>query len=376
VITSITACTVGGTARIIHARVVRDEVVGSSDGTPGQRFVLQQRPALPWPGNVLTVTDGSTTTEWHQVDSFATADESTPCFNINSVAGEVQFGPAVRESDGAVKQYGAIPPKSAILRMSAYRTGGGRRGNVSIGQIRVLKTSVPYVSRVQNRRAAVGGADAETLDEVKARGPLLLQTRGKAVTAEDFQQLTLQVAPEIGRVECLTAAHESHAGLVRVLVVPNVASDDFEQVRREDLIPLSDTVERIAEYLEQRRIVGTRVAVEPPAYRGLRIAIRLSALPGFDREQLRDNVIRAMNLLLHPLKGGFDGRGWPLGRAVQPHEVSAALAWVGGVDLSEEVDLKLFEVDASDATANQPVPRLMLPRNGLVLSVKPSVRIV
>ncbi|MBB5166971.1 putative phage baseplate assembly protein [Mycobacterium sp. AZCC_0083] len=375
IITSITACTVGGTARIIHARVVRDEVVGSSDGTPGQRLVLQQRPALPWTGNVLSVIDGNTITEWHQVDSFASADESTPCFNINSVAGEVHFGPAIRESDGAVKQYGAIPPKSAILRMSAYRTGGGQKGNVSIGQIRVLKTSVPYVSRVQNRRAAVGGADAETLDEVKARGPLLLQTRGKAVTAEDFQQLTLQVAPEIGRAECLTAAHESHAGLVRVLVIPNVASDDFGQVRREDLIPLTDTVERIAEYLDQRRVVGTRVVVEPPAYRGLRIAVRLSAVPGSDREQLRNNVIRVMNLLFHPLKGGPDGRGWPLGRAVQPHEVSAALAWVGGVDLSEEVDIKLFEVDASGVAANQPVPRLMLPRNGLVFSLKPSVRI-
>lgn len=376
VITSITACTVGGTAPIIHARVVRDEVVGSSDGTPGQRFVLQQRPALPWAGNVLTVTDGKTTTEWRQVDSFAMADNSSLCFNINSVGGEVQFGPAVRESDGAVKQYGAIPPKSAIVRMSAYRTGGGRKGNVSIGQIRVLKTSVPYVSRVQNRRAAVGGADAETLDEVKARGPLLLQTRGKAVTAGDFQQLTLQVAPEIGRAECLTAAHESHAGLVRVLIVPNVASDDFEQVRREDLIPQTDTVKRIAEYLEQRRIVGTRVVVEPPAYRGLRIAVRLSALPGFDREQLRDNVIRAMNLLFHPLRGGPDNRGWSLGRAVQPHEVSAVLAWVGGVDLSEEVDIKLFEVDASGVAAKEAVPRLMLPRNGLVLSLKPSVRIV
>lgn len=375
VITSITACTIGGTASIIHARVVRDEAVGASDGTPGQRLALQQRPALPWAGNALTVTEGDTTTEWHQVDSFATADESTTCFTINSVAGEVQFGPAIRENDGTVQQYGAIPPKSAIVRMSAYRTGGGRRGNVSIGQIRVLKTSVPYVSRVQNRRAAVGGADAETLDEVKARGPLLLQTRGKAVTAQDFQQLTLQVAPEIGRAECLTAAHESHAGLVRVLVVPNVASDEFGQVRREDLIPLTDTVRRIAEHLEQRRVVGTRVVVEPPTYRGLRIAIRLSALPGFDRDQVRENIIRVINLLLHPLKGGHDGRGWPLGRAVQPHEVSAALAWVGGVDLSEEVDLKLFEVDASGATENQPVPRLMLPRNGLVLSVKPSVRI-
>jgi len=376
IITSITACTVGGTARIIHARVVRDEVLGSSDGTPGQRFALQQRPALPWAGNVLTVTDGDTTTEWHQVDSFAAADESTPCFNINSVGGEVQFGPAVRESDGAVRQYGAIPNKGAILRMSAYRTGGGRKGNVSKGQIRVLKTSVPYVSRVQNRRAAVGGADAETLDEVKARGPLLLQTRGKAVTAEDFQQLTLQVAPEIGRAECLTAAHESHAGLVRVLVIPNVASDDFGQVHREDLIPLTDTVQRIGEYLEQRRMVGTNVVVEPPAYRGLKIAVRLSALPGSDRKELRDSVIRAINALFHPLKGGPEGRGWPLGRAVQPHEVSAALAWVGGVDLSEEVNIELFEVDASGAAAKEPVPRLMLPRNGLVLSLKPSVKIV
>jgi len=166
---------------------------------------------------------------------------------------------------------------------------------------------------VQNRRTAVGGADAETIDEVKARGPLLLQTRGKAVTAEDFQQLTLQVAPELGRAECLTAVHESHAGLVRVLVVPNVASDDFEQVRREDLIPLEDTVVRIVDHLEQRRIVGTRVVVEPPAYRGLKIAVKLSAMPGSDRKQLRDNVVRAINLLFHPLRGGPYGRGWPLG---------------------------------------------------------------
>jgi predicted phage baseplate assembly protein len=376
-ISSISACTVGGTARIIHARVVRDEVLGNSDGTPGQRLALQEQPALPWTGTTLTVTDSNGTTEWHQVDNFAGADESTPCFTISQVGGEVQFGPAVREGDGTVKQYGAIPPKSAILQMAAYRTGGGRKGNVSIGQIRVLKTSVPYVSRVQNRRAAVGGADAETIDEVKARGPLLLQTRGKAVTAKDFEQLTLQVAPEIGRAECLTATHEGQAGVVRVLVVPNVASDTFGQVRRDDLNPLPDTVRRVAEYLDQRRVVGTRLVIEPPVYRGLKIAVRLSALPGFNREHLRDNVIRALNLLFHPLKGGPDRQGWPLGRAVQPHEVSAALAWVGGVDLSQEVDLKLFEADdASGVTADEPVPRLMLPRNGLVFALKPSLRIL
>ena len=194
-ITSIDACTIGGTTRIVHARVcaTRPRV---SDGTPGQRFALENRPVLPWPGSSLTVITGDDTTEWSPVDHFGEEDESSG-FHIDPVAGEVVFGPAVREADGTVRRYGTIPPKSASLRMSAYRTGGGKKGNVGIGQIRVLKTSVPYVSRVEIRRAAVGGAQAETIEEVKLRGPLPLRTRGKAVTAEDFEQLTLEIAPEV-----------------------------------------------------------------------------------------------------------------------------------------------------------------------------------
>jgi predicted phage baseplate assembly protein len=374
-ITSIAASTIGGTARIVHARVVRDEALGVSDATPGQRFSLQRRPVLPWSGSALTVTTGDGHSDWQAVEHFAGTDESTRCFHIDPVAGEAVFGPAVRESDGKLTQYGAIPPKSAVLRMSAYRTGGGTRGNVSIGQIRVLKTSVPYVSRVENRLAAVGGAQAETIDELKTRGPLLLRTRGKAVTAEDFEQLTLEVAPEIGRAQCLTAAHENHSGLVRVLVVPYVASDVLRGVRREDLDPLPETVQRIAAYLDERRLVGTRLVVEPPSYQWLTVVVKLTALPGFQRGQIHDDVLRALNGLLHPLTGGVDGRGWPMGRAVQLHEVAAALAWIPGVNLSEELTLKLFPADPATGERGQAVDRLPLPRNGLVYSYRHQVRI-
>ena len=85
---------------------------------------------------------------------------------------------------------------------------------------------------MENRRAAVGGAEAETIDEVKARGPMLLRTRGKAVTAQDFEQLTRDVAPEVARAHCLTAASEREAGVVRVLIVPHVSSDALDLVRR------------------------------------------------------------------------------------------------------------------------------------------------
>jgi hypothetical protein len=36
--------TIGGTAEIAHAETVRDEVLGTSDGAPGQRFTLQRQP--------------------------------------------------------------------------------------------------------------------------------------------------------------------------------------------------------------------------------------------------------------------------------------------------------------------------------------------
>ena len=109
---------------------------------------------------------------------------------------------------------------------------------------------------------------------------MLLRARGKAVTAQDFEQLTREVAPEVARAHCLTAAHESQAGLVRVLIVPHVSSDALERVRREDLDPLPETVERIAAHLDQRRLVGTRVVVEPPAYQWFTVVVSVTALPG------------------------------------------------------------------------------------------------
>jgi predicted phage baseplate assembly protein len=375
-ITSIVASTIGGTARVVNARVIRDESIGMSDGTPGQRFALQHRPVLPWPGTSLSVTTGHETTQWSPVDHFAAEDESSRCFHIDPVGGEVVFGPAVREGDGTIRQYGAVPPKSASLRMGAYRTGGGKKGNVGIGQIRVLKTSVPYVSRVENRRAAVGGAEAETVDELKARGPMLLRARGKAVTAEDFEQLTREVAPEVARAHCLTAAHESQAGLVRVLIVPHVSSDALERVRREDLDPLPETVERIGRHLDQRRLVGTRVVVEPPAYQWVTVVVSLTALPGFPKDQVFNDALRALNRLLHPLVGGPDGTGWPIARAVQMHEVAAALAWIPGVDMAGEVKVRLFPADPSTGERGQPADRIPLARNGLVYSYRHQVRVM
>lgn len=375
-IRAIKASTIGGTARMVHARVVRDEPIGVSDGTAGQRFALRQRPVVPWEHTELSVTDDGKASRWTAVDHFASAGECDEVFHLDAVAGEVVFGPSVREPDGTLRRYGAVPPKSAILAMSAYRTGGGPEGNVGTGRIRVLKTSVPYISRVENRRPAVGGALAETIEDLKRRAPLLLRSRGRAVTARDFEQLTRQAAPEIARVHCLTEHDDESPGTVRVLVVPHVAGDELGQVERGNLNPTPDTVERIRGYLDERRVIGTRLVIEPPAYRGLTLAVTVRALPGFDRGRVEIDVRTALYRLLDPLHGGPDGVGWPMGHPVHRHDIAAVTARVPGVDSAAEIDVRMLPADPDTRGGGDQVHRLDLPPNGLVFSYRHQVRVL
>lgn len=344
-IRKVAASTIGGTASIVHARVIRDEPLGNSDGTAAQHFRLQHVPVLPWAGCSVVAVDGDGDGDgesiWRHVDHFAEATEVDQVFHVDAVSGEVTFGPAVRESAGTLRQYGAIPPESAPLRMAAYRTGGGAQGNVATGRIRVLKTSVPYISRIENRSPVIGGAPAETLDDVKTRGPLILHSRGRAVTAQDFEDLTREVAPEIARVHCLPAQNASE-GVVRVLLVPHVTSDELGRVELADLTPPTETVERIRRFLDERRLVGTRLVIEPPAYQAVTVVVGMHPLPGFVRAHVESGILTALYRVLHPLHGGPHGRGWPIGRPVQESEIGAAISTVPGIDMSSEMMVRLY----------------------------------
>ena len=378
-ILGVEAFTIGGTAPMTHAEVHHHEVVGRSDGTPGQRFPLQHRPVLlsenPGRLRVQPAEESEPEQVWTQVTHFAESGPDDRHFRIDSVDGEVQLGPAVRRADGAMQQFGAVPPRSAFLTLDAYRSGGGRSGNVTTGTVRVLKTSVPYVARVENRSPAVGGADAETLEEAKVRGPMLLRSRGRAVTAEDFVQLTRDIAPEVARVHCAVSREGDRGEGVEVLVVPHVVSDPIGRIRRADLIPDEDTLRHITESLDERRLVGTRLLVTPPAYLGLTVVVDVHAREGYDKDTVNDDVLRAVYDFLHPLTGGPDGGGWPFGRSVQSHEVQTALARIPGVDMSQELSLSLFPADADTGRRSAPVQRLDLPPNGLVFSYEHQARV-
>jgi predicted phage baseplate assembly protein len=370
---SVEAATVGGTVDGVNAEIVAEELLGISDGTAGQRFAVRRAPVLAGAGAPeVEVSSDAGWVPWLEVQDFAASGPDDSVFVLDAAAGEVLLGPAVREQDGSIRAYGRVPAKGEQLRLRSYATGGGRRGNVNKGAISVLKSSIPYVARVENRRPALGGVDGEDLDNAKRRGPILLRTRARAVTAEDFEQLSREAAPEVARVRCLAAGEGLEAGSVRILVVP-AAPDERGKLRFEQLIPGDETLQAIAARLDTCRLVGTRVLVEPPLYQGVTVVARLRSRPRAGVSRVEAAALDALFRHLNPISGGPDGHGWPFGRPVQSGEIFSILQAVPGVELVE--DVRIFGADPTTGSRGQATQRLEVAPNSLVFSYEHQVRV-
>jgi predicted phage baseplate assembly protein len=371
-ITRVTAFTIGGTVEAVNAEMVTGEDLGASEGVAGQRFPVQRRPVVQGDGHVLEVSEGEGWEEWAEVSDFAGSAPGDRHFVFDAVAGEVRLGPEVRQPDGGMQRYGRRPVKGARLRLRAYRTGGGSRGNVGAGALSVLKSSIPYVGRVENRAQARGGVDGERMENAKMRGPMVLRTLGRAVTTEDYEFIAQEAAPEVARVRCLPAGDGAEAGVVRVLVVPDVTASGG-RLRFEALAPAEESVQRIARRLDECRLIGVRVMVQSALYRGVTVVARLRARPGASAARLQEEALDALYGYINPIDGGPEGGGWPFGRPVHSGELFAVLQRLRGIELVE--DVRLFGADPVSGQRGPAVQRLELEPHALVFSYEHQVRV-
>ncbi|MFP8885369.1 putative baseplate assembly protein [Streptomyces mangrovi] len=355
--------TVGGTMSVEHAETVTDVPLGISEGVAGQTFRLGRPPVLlDGEPPVVEVSSGEGWQRWEVVEHFGRSGPADRHVRVDATTGEFGFPPVLREPDGTLRQCGAVPPKGARVQVARYRTGGGPAGNVARGAIRVLRSSVPYVARVVNREAARGGVAGETVANAKLRAPEALRMQERAVTAEDYEIIGRQAAPSVRRVRCLPAGG---AGAVRVLVVPDAVAGEDGRLRFEQLIPSEQVLRAITASLDERRLIGTRLVVEPPVYQGVTVVARLTAAPD-DSDRVRDAALAALFGYLDPLRGGPDGTGWPFGRPVQYGEVFGVLQRATGNALVE--DVRLFPADPVTGRRGAPADRVDVAAGALVFS--------
>jgi hypothetical protein len=327
-------------ARVRQRAQVKAELLPSGTGEPDQSARLANTPVI---AETLKVTVGGA--QWRQIDDLSAAEAEVPqrsprlseglgqdagpadpaeekvrVYTIDVESGEVRFGDGVR---------GARPPRGAVIQAS-YDYGGGIEGNVGLD--RITKGNLPTGIKVRNPIPTWGADSAETIDQAEARIPAFLTHRDRLVTEADFKEITMTTpGVEIGRADILPLFHPKQAGriaegVVSVLVVPKT-DPLYPEYPRPDALFL----ETVCAHLQPRRILTTELHVLGPIYVPLYVSIAVEIIPGRASGPVLVAVQEQIERFLSPLEGGFEEKGWPLGKTVEAAEVMAAAIRVDGI---------------------------------------------
>jgi predicted phage baseplate assembly protein len=378
---SVVSESIGGTVPASHSLRMNSELLGWSDGTAGQGFQLQNFPLLlreQWETLEIETESEGEYEAWQEVSDFANSAPDDPHFTCDSVSGELHLGTAIKDPSGGERQYGRIPPSGRQIRFTSYRYGGGVIGNVGEATVTALRSSIPYVNSVINFEAAKGGTDAETLESAKLRAPQVLRTNTRAVTAEDFEYLALEASPEVARAKCISSGdgageQSPPPGVVRLLLVPSVSNVDG-YIPVEELEPPRHVREGVQLYLDERRLLTTRLDIASPEYVPVAVAVQVRAKKRSVYEQVAADVEKRLYQYINPICGGVDGDGWPFGRSLSLPEIHAALQGIQKVDYIEEVSI--FPVDITTGERQEAATKVAISPHSVICSHKHEVTVV
>lgn len=309
-----------------------EEIVGVSDGRPNQSFTLRRTPVLVdeatgQPDLELEVSELGEAEKWEIESDFFGQGPDDAVLLLDSESGTMTFGDGI---------HGRIPVAGAEITARRYRYGGGVVGNAGAGTITKLKSAISNVDSIANVRAAAGGGDAESLDEVILRAPHDLRMRERAVTGDDFADLAVQTpgvriqrayALPLTRLDSTTEPPsfiEDVAGAVTVVILP----ENKESTPQ----PTEDQLRLACDHLNRRRLITTELYVIGPEYLEIeKLEAEVIADPDADLKQIKDEMEGVLLTYFHPLYGGEDGRGWPFGGDVYFGNVYRQLLNVSGV---------------------------------------------
>lgn len=319
-----------------------------SSGRAGQTFELAQKPIAPGSTGITVALNGVADGAWLAALAWDGVGPHDRIYITTPDTAAVTFG------DGRI---GRVPAAGAEIKVN-YQVGGGARGNVAAGSL-IQTTNTPPVT-VQQPFAACGGSAAETLNQAKARAVREFITPTRAVTLADFETLALATpGVPVARAHVIPDYHPAMpcipvSGSTSVVVLP-----PCPEQRPEPTAALLTSVQR---YLERRRLLTSEVHVIAPHYTTVAIRARLRARADVDLRALARLARAALEQFFHPLHGGPDGNGWPIGRAVYRSEVLALLNDLDGVSHLEEMTWHV------DGLAASRCGNITLCRHGLVAS--------
>jgi uncharacterized phage protein gp47/JayE len=235
---------------VTQGETVKDEILGSGDGTEQQSFPLKKSPLTYLPStdpqsfaaveSTLKVTVNGVA--WQELPTLL---ESQPNDQVYTTTRDSQNETTVVFGDGF---HGSRPSSGVDNIHARYRKGLGSSGNVDPGGVQQLVDSAPGLQQVVNPLATSGGADPEDVGGIRRNAPPSVRAFGRAVSAEDYASLALTF-PGVGKASSVWV---TRTGIFEPAIHPYVQLT----VAAANQLPLAaqpTLASKLRRFLDQRR---------------------------------------------------------------------------------------------------------------------------
>jgi hypothetical protein len=320
------------TGAVVQGSLIFNELIGVSAGFTNQKFSLLKT-NVDVESITISVYEGPlvsgvpSAVEYTYVPQMSSAHYSDKVFTARSTSSgytQIIFGNGFN---------GTVPTTNASITAS-YRTTDGSNGNIPANGIKFVTSSPQstYISVVSSG-AFSGGANPESIDSIKTNVARLYRTQDRAVSLQDYKDLTLQV-PSVSKATAVYSAPN-----VTLYPVPYQSSYPPEPITSGTTkviieIPLNIT-ESIELYFSTRSMLGVTASVVNPANHGsvdryiectpIYVGIQVYVKTNYVQSYVQAGVDKAIRDLLSFDKVSF-------GQIVTVGEVYRAALSVIGVD--------------------------------------------
>lgn len=190
------------------------------------------------------------------------------------------------------------------------RCCNGKKGNVEAGMITESSSNWLFVQDIHNPQAAFGGSDMESMERVLQRGAALFSSRGRFVTAGDYEREVLHFSDNIDKVSIINGVgkdgtyYERRLNIVLLMKDCMKGHESFYRIQNE-------LKQHLLEHCELS-ISPKELQIEEPVFVELNVDVWLSVMRMEDSFEIQSQAIDMLNEYLSPVTN-TTGKGWKIG---------------------------------------------------------------
>ncbi len=350
------------TVYAVQQQTIKNEILGSSDGSPNQTFKIKHTPVINAEIWVKEQTEPEEETTyyqdkdyywvlWKEIQDLDFSCENCRHYSLDKVSGEVKFGNGIK---------GKIPPIGKDSIKANYKTGGGEKGNLPEKSIKNLVTSTAYIDKIYNVEPASGGSEPEKTKEILERIPKKLRHRERAVNLYDYEALTKEASTKIAKLKVIPKLNDRgsyQTGWITVVIFP------YSKEKKPEVS--KGLIKNVENYLKSKSTITVRLQVIPPVYGEVNIDLSVVISDFSKFSEVKNRLKESLTNFLNPVTGNIDGKGWDFGQIPCYSDFFTVINTVEGIlDVKRlKVLLKAEEKElpiVSDITADIKIPPYLL----------------